>query len=69
MIGNINFIFGDINEFEANKMIDINFDVEMLSKSLMATNQIIVNINGNEIQNVINFDIEFNLFSDQKIKS
>jgi hypothetical protein len=50
-------------------MIDINFDVEMLSKSLMATNQIIVNINGNEIQNVINFDIEFNLFSDQKIKS
>ncbi len=67
MIGNINFIFGDINEFEANKMIDINFDVEMLSKSLMATNQIIVNINGNEIQNVINFDIEFNLFSDQKI--
>ncbi len=69
MIGNINFILGDINEFEANKMIDINFDVEMLSKSLMATNQIIVNINGNEIQNVINFDIEFNLFSDQKIKS
>jgi hypothetical protein len=67
LIGNINFIFGDINEFEANKMIDINFDVEMLSKSLMATNQIIVNINGNEIQNVINFDIEFNLFSDQKI--
>ncbi len=67
MIGNINFILGDINEFEANKMIDINFDVEMLSKSLMATNQIIVNINGNEIQNVINFDIEFNLFSDQKI--
>jgi hypothetical protein len=69
LIGNINFILGDINEFEANKMIDINFDVEMLSKSLMATNQIIVNINGNEIQNVINFDIEFNLFSDQKIKS
>jgi hypothetical protein len=67
LIGNINFILGDINEFEANKMIDINFDVEMLSKSLMATNQIIVNINGNEIQNVINFDIEFNLFSDQKI--
>ncbi len=69
MIENINFVLGDINEFEANKMVDINFDVEMLSKSLMATNQVIVNTNEKETKNVINFDIEFNLFSDHKIKS
>jgi hypothetical protein len=69
LIENINFILGDINEFEANNMIDINFDVEMLSKSLMGTNQITVNINENEIKNVINFDIELNLFCDHKIKS
>jgi hypothetical protein len=69
LIENINFVLGDINEFEANKMVDINFDVEMLSKSLMATNQVIVNTNEKETKNVINFDIEFNLFSDHKIKS
>jgi len=57
LIENINFILYDINQFDTNKPIDINFDIEMLSKSLLEANQVIETHKKQEFKDVFNLEL------------